>query len=173
MSEMWIANEWVGAADGREFEVQNPATEEVLDTAPRAAAPDVDPRCGGQGGVPGLAPHPGHRARREAPPPAPPIRADREGLAILLTREGGKPLPENRDEIEWIAACFDYYAEIGRDEVGRVITPVARNQFNFVLKEPYGVAGLIVPWNYPLLLLCWKSAPRSPRATPWSRSRAS
>ncbi|HEV7502908.1 MAG TPA: aldehyde dehydrogenase family protein, partial [Vicinamibacteria bacterium] len=53
----------------------------------------------------------------------------------------------------------DYYAEIGRDVVGRVISPVARNQFNFVLKEPYGVAGLIVPWNYPLLLLVWKLAP--------------
>jgi betaine-aldehyde dehydrogenase len=77
---------------------------------------------------------------------------------MLLTREGGKPLPENRDEIEWIAACLDYYAEIGRDVVGRVISPVARNQFNFVIKEPYGVAGLIVPWNYPLLLLVWKLA---------------
>src|SRR5262249_5472894 len=87
------------------------------------------------------------------------IRDDREGLAILLTREGGKPLPENRDEIEWIAACLDYYAEIGRDVVGRVISSVARNQFNFVVKEPYGVAGLIVPWNYPLLLLLWKLAP--------------
>jgi betaine-aldehyde dehydrogenase len=87
------------------------------------------------------------------------IREDRDGLAILLTKEGGKPLPENRDEIDWIAACFDYYAEIGRDVVGRVISPVARNQFNFVVKEPYGVAGLIVPWNYPLLLLAWKLAP--------------
>jgi betaine-aldehyde dehydrogenase len=40
-----------------------------------------------------------------------------------------------------------------------VISPVARNQFNFVVKEPYGVAGLVVPWNYPLLLLVWKLAP--------------
>jgi betaine-aldehyde dehydrogenase len=87
------------------------------------------------------------------------IREDREGLAVLLTREGGKPLPENRDEVEWIAACFDYYAEIGRDAIGRVISPVARQQFNFVIKEPYGVAGLIVPWNYPLLLLSWKLGP--------------
>ncbi len=61
--------------------------------------------------------------------------------------------------MEWIAACFDYYAEIGRDALGRVISPVARNQFNFVIKEPFGVCGLIVPWNYPLLLLVWKLAP--------------
>jgi acyl-CoA reductase-like NAD-dependent aldehyde dehydrogenase len=160
MAEMWIGNRWVGAADGRTFEVRNPATEEVLDVAPRAAAADVDRAVASARaafadwrGTPGIERgeklH--HAAKR--------IRDDREGLAVLLTREGGKPLPENRDEVEWIAACLDYYAEIGRDVVGRVISPVARHQLNFVLKEPYGVAGLIVPWNYPLLLLVWKLGP--------------
>jgi betaine-aldehyde dehydrogenase len=157
---MWIAGEWQDAASGRVFEVVNPATEETIDTAPRAEAADVDRAVAAAGrAFPEWRRTPGieraeklhHAARR--------IREDREGLAVLLTREGGKPLPENRDEIEWIAACFDYYAEIGRDAIGRVISPVARNQFNFVVKEPYGVAGLIVPWNYPLLLLSWKLGP--------------
>jgi betaine-aldehyde dehydrogenase len=160
MAQMWIANQWVDAADGRVFEVVNPATEEVLDTAPRAGGADVDRAVaaaarafGDWRRMPGIerAEKLHHAARR--------IREDGEGLAILLTKEGGKPLPENRDEIEWIAACFDYYAEIGRDAIGRVISPVGRQQFNFVVKEPYGVAGLIVPWNYPLLLLSWKLAP--------------
>jgi betaine-aldehyde dehydrogenase len=160
MAEMWIANRWCGAADGRRFEVLNPATEEVLDDVPQASAADVGRVVAAAAGAfPEWRRTPAiergeklhHAARR--------IRADREGLAILLTREGGKPLPENRDEVEWIAACLDYYAEIGRDTVGRVIAPVARNQFNFVVKEPFGVCGLIVPWNYPLLLLCWKLAP--------------
>jgi betaine-aldehyde dehydrogenase len=159
MAQMWIGNRWTDAADGRVFEVKNPATEETLDTAPRAAAADVERAvASARTAFPDWRRTPGldradrlhHAARR--------MREDREGLAILLTREGGKPLPENRDEIEWIAACFDYYAEIGRDVVGRVISPVARHQFNFVIKEPYGVAGLIVPWNYPLLLLAWKMA---------------
>jgi betaine-aldehyde dehydrogenase len=159
MAQMWIANAWTGAADGRQFEVVNPATEEVLDSAPRASAADVERAVAAAArAFPEWRRTPGiergdklhHAARR--------IRQDREGLAILLTKEGGKPLPENRDEIEWIAACLDYYAEIGRDVVGRVISPVARNQFNFVIKEPYGVSGLIVPWNYPLLLLVWKLA---------------
>jgi betaine-aldehyde dehydrogenase len=160
MAEMWIGNRWTPAADGSVFEVRNPASEDVLDTAPRAGAADVERAVSVAGAAfaewrrtPGIERgeklH--HAARR--------IREDREALAILLTREGGKPLPENRDEVEWIAACLDYYAEIGRDVVGRVISPVARNQFNFVVKEPYGVAGLIVPWNYPLLLLVWKLAP--------------
>src|SRR5262245_26372436 len=159
MAQMWIANRETGAGDGRVFEVRNPATEEVLDTVPRASAADVDAAvAAARAAFPDWRRTPGiergeqlhHAARR--------IREDKEGLAILLTREGGKPLPENRDEIEWIAACLDYYAEIGRDVVGRVVSPVARNQFNFVIKEPYGVAGLIVPWNYPLLLLVWKLA---------------
>jgi betaine-aldehyde dehydrogenase len=157
---MWIANTLTHAADGRVFEVVNPATEEVLDTVPRAGAADVDAAvAAARKAFPDWRATPGieraerlhHAARR--------IREDRDDLAILLTKEGGKPLPENRDEIEWIAACLDYYAEIGRDVVGRVISPVQRNQFNFVLKEPYGVCGLIVPWNYPLLLLVWKLAP--------------
>lgn len=160
MAQLWIANRWEGAADGRRFEVRNPATEEVVDDVARAGAADVERAV--------AAAHQAFAEWRRTPgiergeklhAAARLIREDQVGLAVLLTREGGKPLPENRDEVEWIAACLDYYAEIGRDVVGRVISPVARNQFNFVLKEPYGVAGLIVPWNYPLLLLVWKLAP--------------
>jgi len=159
MAQMWIGNEWRSAADGRVFEVRNPATEEVVDTAPRAGPADVDRAvAAAKAAFPEWRRTPGLEKADKLHHAARSIRADREGLAILLTKEGGKPLPENRDEIEWIAGCLDYYAEIGRDNIGRVISPVARNQFNFVVKEPYGVAGLIVPWNYPLLLLSWKLA---------------
>jgi acyl-CoA reductase-like NAD-dependent aldehyde dehydrogenase len=160
MAEMWIGGRWMGAADGRVFDVVNPATEEVVDTAPRAGAADVDHAVGAaKRAFPEWRRTPGIEKAEKLHAAARRIREDKEGLAVLLTKEGGKPLPENRDEVEWIAACFDYYAEIGRDAVGRVISPVARNQFNFVIKEPYGVCGLIVPWNYPLLLLAWKLAP--------------
>ena len=160
MANMWIDGRWTGAADGRVFDVVNPATEEVVDTAPRAAAADVDKAvAAARRAFPEWRRTPGIEKAEKLHAAARKIREDKEGLAVLLTKEGGKPLPENRDEVEWIAACFDYYAEIGRDAVGRVISPVARNQFNFVIKEPYGVCGLIVPWNYPLLLLTWKLAP--------------
>ncbi|MCB0876747.1 MAG: aldehyde dehydrogenase family protein, partial [Solirubrobacterales bacterium] len=52
------------------------------------------------------------------------LRESGEELARTMTSEGGKPLIENRDEIEWCAAAFDYYAEIGRDSAGRVIPPI-------------------------------------------------
>src|SRR5262249_56061952 len=87
------------------------------------------------------------------------MREHGEKVVRLMTQEGGKPLIENRDEVEWVAACFDYYAEVGRHESGRVIPPVQRHQMNFVMKEPYGVVVCIVPWNYPLLLMAWKVAP--------------
>ena len=160
MAQMWIDGRRTDAADGRVFDVVNPATEEIVDTAPRAGAADVERAVAAAArAFPEWRRTPGVERAEILHRAAARIRDDKEGLAILLTREGGKPLPENRDEVDWIAACLDYYAEIGRDVVGRVISPVARNQFNFVLKEPYGVAGLIVPWNYPLLLLIWKLAP--------------
>jgi betaine-aldehyde dehydrogenase len=87
------------------------------------------------------------------------LRARTEELAELMTKEGGKPLVENSDEVGWTAAAFDYYAELGRNFAGRVIPPIESTQLSLVLKEPLGVVGCIVPWNYPLLLLAWKVAP--------------
>jgi len=87
------------------------------------------------------------------------LRDKTEQLAELLTREGGKPLRENRDELGWSASCFDYYAELCRHERGRVIPSIEPSQLALVLHEPYGVVGAIVPWNYPVLLMAWKLAP--------------
>jgi betaine-aldehyde dehydrogenase len=87
------------------------------------------------------------------------LRARTDELARVMTLEGGKPLVENSDEVGWSAAVFDYYAEIGRDRAGRVIPSIEATQLSLVLKEPLGVVGCIVPWNYPLLLLAWKLAP--------------
>jgi betaine-aldehyde dehydrogenase len=77
-----------------------------------------------------------------------------------LTREQGKPRPEQQEELEWSANTLRYYAELARNGRGRVLPSAEpRSQLNLVIKEPYGVVGAIVPWNYPLLLLAWKLAP--------------
>src|SRR5204862_3359110 len=86
-------------------------------------------------------------------------RADRAELSRLLTLEGGKPRIENLDEVEWSAACFQYYAETARNSQGSSIPPTGAHQINFTIKEPLGVVAAIVPFNYPLLLLVWKIAP--------------
>ncbi len=87
------------------------------------------------------------------------IRADERELSTLMARETGKPLIEAVDCIEWVAACFDYYAEVGRRSYGTSIPPVAAHQINFTIKEPFGVVAAIVPFNFPLLLMAWKVAP--------------
>ncbi len=87
------------------------------------------------------------------------VRAHERELSTLMARETGKPLIEAVDCIEWVAACFDYYAEVGRRSYGTSIPPVAAHQINFTIKEPYGVVAAIVPFNFPLLLLAWKVAP--------------
>ena len=76
-----------------------------------------------------------------------------------MTHEGGKPFIENHDEVEWTAACFDYYGEIARDSVGYLPAPIEPQQLALVVKEPVGVVACIVPWNFPLLLAAWKVAP--------------
>ena len=84
----------------------------------------------------------------------------RDDLVELLTREQGKARPEQEEEYDWSLTSLRYYAELGRNGSGRVIpSGEPRSQLNLVLKEPYGVVGAIVPWNYPLLLLSWKLAP--------------
>src|ERR687895_550393 len=87
------------------------------------------------------------------------VAGEGEPLAVAMTLEGGKPLVENSDEVGWTAAAFDYYAEMGRNFAGRVIPSIEATQLALVVKEPLGVWGCIVPWNYPLLLLAWKLAP--------------
>lgn len=157
---IWIDGEWVRPATDRVIEVIDPTTEEVLDTVPAGTAEDARravqaacqafPRWRGMPGVEkaGLL----HEVSRY-------IREHATEVATRLTQEGGKPLIENSDEMVWSAACFDYYAELGRHSRGRVIPSIEQSQLSLVLKEPYGVVACIVPWNYPMLLLAWKVAP--------------
>jgi acyl-CoA reductase-like NAD-dependent aldehyde dehydrogenase len=160
MRRMFVDGEFVNSVSGETFSVENPATEEEMDQVPRAREADahqaVSAAVRAQDDwrfVPGI------EKCELLHGIAFNIREHQHDLATLLTREGGKPLIENMDEVEWVAACFDYYAEVGRHESGRVIPPVQRHQMNFVMKEPYGVVVCIVPWNYPLLLMAWKVAP--------------
>ena len=78
-------------------------------------------------------------------------------LAEGLTREMGKPYKESADEVEWSAHSIRYSAEIGRSDAGRVMGPAVEGQFHYTLKQPLGTAVLILPFNYPLVLLAWEA----------------
>jgi acyl-CoA reductase-like NAD-dependent aldehyde dehydrogenase len=160
MREMWINGALRAGASGQTIPVQDPATEEIIDHVPAGNAEDmraaVDAASAAFREWRRLSA--GERAEMLHEVAAK-LTTKTEELATLLTREGGKPLVENRDEMGWSAACFRYYAELGRNTRGRVIPSIEPSQLALVLKEPYGVVGAIVPWNYPILLMAWKVAP--------------
>ena len=159
-TQMWIDGSWTSGASGATLDVQDPATEEVIARVPAANAADVAHAVeAAQRAFGEWRRTPAGERAELLHEVARRITAHTEELALLLTREGGKPLVENRDEMGWSAACFRYYAEMGRNSRGRVIPSVESSQLSLVLKEPYGVVGTIVPWNYPILLMAWKVAP--------------
>ncbi len=86
------------------------------------------------------------------------IRAAKPAVAELLTREMGKPYKEAADEVEWCVTAVDYLAEAARHDMGKVCGPVVPGQFEFSVKEPLGTVAVILPFNYPLVLLCWEAA---------------
>ena len=160
MKPMYINGEWVTSSDGETITVFNPATEEVLDSVPNGSAEDAvkaieAARIAFQEWrwVTAL-----ERATmlQEA---AGKLRDHYDEVVELLTLEQGKAISENEEETEWVIGTLEYYAGLARNYRGRVVPPADRSQFNFVIKEPYGVAACIVPFNYPLLLMIWKVAP--------------
>lgn len=158
MKPMWIDHEPVETA--RTTAVLNPATEETLEAVPVAGPAEIArAAAAARRAQQAWRKLPGLEKAKLLHEVAARIRAMGHALAAQMTLEGGKPMIENLDEIEWTTAAFDYYAEVGRSSRGNAIPPAFEHQVNFTVKEPYGVVGAIVPFNYPLLLLSWKVAP--------------
>jgi betaine-aldehyde dehydrogenase len=86
------------------------------------------------------------------------VRERADELAQLETRNTGKPIVEAEYDIADVATCFEYYGGLATKIHGDVI-PVPDNAMSLALREPIGVAGQIIPWNYPLLMASWKLAP--------------
>jgi acyl-CoA reductase-like NAD-dependent aldehyde dehydrogenase len=146
--------------DGPPLQVENPASEETVATLGTASPAQTDRAiAAAEAAAPAWATLPAAERAELLHGVAATLKARASELGELMTREGGKPLIENVDEVGWTANAFTYYAELARSEAGRVIPPVESSQLALVLKEPLGVVACIVPWNYPLLLLAWKLAP--------------
>src|SRR5690606_22669854 len=160
MRPMYINGKFTNGNAKEEIQVQNPATEEILDSVPRGTPEDVEAAVQAARSAFEAWRKMGANERASLlHEVAEKVHAHREEIARLLTLEEGKPLTENEEEVEWVLNTFRYYAELGRHHRGSVLAAGASSQFNFIIKEPYGVVGCIVPWNYPLLLLAWKVAP--------------
>jgi acyl-CoA reductase-like NAD-dependent aldehyde dehydrogenase len=85
-------------------------------------------------------------------------QGDMSEIARLMTLETGKPYPESIGEIANIPAIFRYYAELARQDNGRIAGPMQPGSFQYMTYEPVGVSVHIVPYNFPLILGCWTMA---------------
>jgi acyl-CoA reductase-like NAD-dependent aldehyde dehydrogenase len=140
------------------IEVRNPANEAVIERLPAATADDTDRAVERAAAAferwRGVAPADRARLLRRL---AERLDAEREALARLEMRNTGKPIADARAEMAMVAETFAYYAGAPERLLGDTI-PVAGG-VNLTFREPLGVVGLIVPWNFPLVIASWKLAP--------------
>jgi betaine-aldehyde dehydrogenase len=159
--KLFINGEFVDAKSTKSIPVYDPASEEVIAQVPDANAEDVNRAV---------------QAAREAFDNGPwgtttaqergrvlfrlaeKVRQNAAMLAELEARNCGKPIVEAEFDMADVATCFEYYGGLATKILGYV-NPVPDNAVSLTLKEPIGVAGQIIPWNYPLLMAAWKLAP--------------
>ena len=159
--QMYINGEWVDSKSTKTFPVYDPASEEVIAQVPDANADDVNrvvaaAKAAFEDGpwATTTAQERGRILFRLADK----IRQNLAMLAELEARNCGKPIVEAEYDMNDAATCFEYYGGLATKVVG-FVNPVPDNAVSLTMKEPIGVAGQIIPWNYPLLMGAWKLAP--------------
>jgi betaine-aldehyde dehydrogenase len=160
LEPMLINGELKGSAATNRIPVYDPSTEEVIAEIPDATTGEVDAaiaaaRLAFDGGwSQSTAQERGRILFRIADK----IRAEAASLAELESRNSGKPIVEAEFDIADAATCFEYYGGLAT-KISGTVNPVPDNALSLSLKEPVGVAGQIIPWNFPLLMAAWKLAP--------------
>jgi aldehyde dehydrogenase (NAD+) len=161
LTKLFIDNKWVDPVDGGEFETYNPATGEVLAKVAEGDKADVDKAV--------------KAARRalESGPWSTMDAADRgrllfkladsvdekaDELAALESLNCGKTITDSKGDMAGVANTLRYYAGWADKVEGRTV-PVRGNFLSYTLRQPVGVVGQIIPWNFPLLMLAWKWGP--------------
>ena len=164
-NELYIDGRWVKPVRGGSTEVINPATEEVIQTIAAATEEDVNlavnaaRRAFDKDGWPKLS---GAQRAAYLRAIADGIRERQAEIARLEVLDNGKPFPEADWDVADAAGCFDFYAGLAEqlDSNPEEGIALANDRFTSkAVKEPIGVAGAIIPWNYPLLMAAWKVAP--------------
>ncbi len=166
--QLFIDGEWREPIKKKRIPVINPATEQIVGDIPAATAEDVDVavqaarralvRNGGKDWATATGSYRAKFLRAIAAK----VIERKTKLATLEAIDCGKPLDEAAWDIDDVAGCFEYNADLAEALDGKQNAPIALPMDTFkchVIKEPIGVVGLITPWNYPLLMATWKVAP--------------
>lgn len=158
--KLYIDGKWVDAKDGRTFKTYCPANGEFLATCANAGREDVDMAV--------KAAWKAYETWKDVSPLerstmllkiADLIDANTEKLAMVETMDNGKPIRETMAaDVPLSSDHFRYFAGVLRSEEGQAVM-IDKDHMSIILREPIGVVGQIVPWNFPLLMAAWKIAP--------------
>jgi acyl-CoA reductase-like NAD-dependent aldehyde dehydrogenase len=161
-SQAFVDGAYVDAATGETFDCVNPSTGRVIASVAACDAEDVDravrgARAAFESGVwSRLAPKQRKRVLLRF---SELIREHRDELALLETLDMGKPIRDSRGvDVPLAAECIAYYGE-AIDKVYDEVAPTGPNDVVMLVREPLGVIGAVVPWNFPLLMASWKVGP--------------
>jgi succinate-semialdehyde dehydrogenase/glutarate-semialdehyde dehydrogenase len=159
-SQCYIGGEWTDADSKASVDVINPATGAVIGAIPKMGAGET--RRAVEAAHAAL---PAWRAKL-AKERAALLRkwfelmmANQDDLALIMTTEQGKPLPEAKGEIAYAASFIEWFAEEAKRVYGDVIPSPWADKRLVVIKQPVGVCGLITPWNFPAAMITRKAAP--------------
>ncbi len=156
---MLIGGEWSDAVDGRRTDVLNPSDLSLVDTVPAARGEDVNAAVdAAKDAGDTWSKMPARERGRILWQATAMVRDQADGLANLLTREQGKPLVESRGEVLGFANVLEYHASICGGMHGKTLELQGIGD-GLTLREPIGVCGAIIPWNMPVLIMAWKTAP--------------
>ena len=161
-TECFIGGKWQPAKSGKTFETVNPATEQVIANVAEGDAADVDLAVAAAREALERGPWSKMDARdrgRLMYKLADLIEEELNDLAALETLDNGKPIRDSRAaDLPLTIDCLRYYAGFADKIHGQTI-PVRGNYFTYTRREPVGVVGQIIPWNFPMLMVAWKWGP--------------
>lgn len=160
--KLLIGGEWSASRSGKTFASINPATEQKIADVAYAQAEDVDAAVAAarqafdHGPWGKMAPRQRGQLMFKL---ADLIEKHQEELAVLETMDNGKPIGECLGfDLPQVIDTFRYYAGWA-DKIFGEVNPVDTRYFSYTLREPVGVVGQIIPWNFPLLMAAWKLGP--------------
>src|ERR687897_2345071 len=159
--QLFIDGQWVDAESGKTFSTPNPSTGETLAEVAEADKADVDKAVtAARRAYEGKWGKMSARDRGRLMYKLSQLIEERTTeLAALETADNGKPIKESTYvDLPQVAENFEYFAGWATKIEGETI-PVPGQMFNYTLREPVGVCGQIIPWNFPLLMAAWKLAP--------------
>ena len=161
-TKMLIDGKWMDSLSGKKFATVYPATEEIIAEVAKGGPEDIDQAVDAARRAFDDGPWPRMDARDRAKllyRLADLIEENAEELAALETLDNGKPITDSRNvDLPLVIDCFRYYAGWA-DKIHGETIPIRGDYFCYTRREPIGVCGLIIPWNFPLLMVAWKWGP--------------